>query len=213
MIKPLPDELDPDADFYAKVMEPEFVEKYNEIAGFLDMFEYTMDVAKQASPQTTAEFLTQASVIQTAIINIRAGDKEMDLLFSEIECSGAEQVKPATMDLKHEHRAPTDDSIKIYKEMEGKAKNAVMSVFASEGNSANFVIAYFDNILDWKKEARWTMTINKKELTGSVMLEMIEHDPQAIAVAIRDDIAKSIANTLLAPAMQEMNRKKLHWGV
>lgn len=63
----------------------------------------------------------------------------------------------------HEHRAPTDDSIRILREMEAKARQQVADSFVFTDNSVNGSVTVFHNELTPDRTVYVRLTLNGRE--------------------------------------------------
>ena len=71
-----------------------------------------------------------------------------------------------------ENRAPTDESIRLYKEMEEKAAGNILGVYRIENNDINAEFAVFKNAGSHSVTVRMRMKINGNELTTSKVLDL-----------------------------------------
>ena len=74
----------------------------------------------------------------------------------------------------HEHRAPTDESIKIYKEMVDKAEKSVLDAFVISDNILNGSIAVLRNIETMGVDVVYRFMLNSKKFEGRIKLEYYE---------------------------------------
>lgn len=66
----------------------------------------------------------------------------------------------------HEHRAPTDESIKIFNDLKEKASASVLDSFIVKNNRFDTELAVFLYAEDYSKIVSYKMMINGKSLTG-----------------------------------------------
>lgn len=72
---------------------------------------------------------------------------------------------PRNIDI-HEHRAPTDESIKIFNELKEKASASILDSFIVKNNRFDTELAVFLSMEDYSKIISYKMMINGKPLTG-----------------------------------------------
>jgi hypothetical protein len=92
-----------------------------------------------------------------------------------------------------EQRAPTDDSIRLYKELLEKASNSILDSF-----KINTTYLDIDAVVvrSWEtrgREVRYKININNKALYGSIPISFIEEDRVKIANIIVEGLSKSIS--------------------
>jgi hypothetical protein len=97
-----------------------------------------------------------------------------------------------------EKRAPTDESVRLLREMEAKAKNSVNAEIKVEETVATIRV---QSLLDAGERRRWVKAI--VSLNGHKLF--VEHSidaadcksPQEIVAGLRDELAKQIANEMI----------------
>jgi hypothetical protein len=100
-----------------------------------------------------------------------------------------------------EHRAPTDDSIRIYKEMEEKANKNILCSIEIRDNILNInavVIAPPEALAAWK--CLYHFTLNGRDIQGEIKLkyhELMAIDKNEILRTIVDQAARHIAVEML----------------
>ena len=95
----------------------------------------------------------------------------------------------------HEHRAPTDESIKIYKEMVDKAEKSILDVFVISDNILNGSIAVLRNAETMGIDVIYRFILNGNRLEGSIKTEyreMIRSREEVIRV-VYEKLSKKIA--------------------
>lgn len=106
----------------------------------------------------------------------------------------------------HEHRAPTDDSIRLYAEMEQKARDSIILAISSKTNGFKYKAAIFDDqahmrllmsIWFWLNESEHRVQI---ELPNRMMTATVDE----WTVIIRDEIAKKIATHIVVNSATEI---------
>lgn len=98
------------------------------------------------------------------------------------------------------HRAPTDKSVALLKEMEQAARDKVLETIRLENNGFEAVchrmVNYADNDTIWK----CIYSLNDKRFETTVRLSD-RRDPMDVVDMLRDEMAKDIAAAILAPAL------------
>lgn len=107
----------------------------------------------------------------------------------------------------HEHRAPTDESVKLLKEMEEQALAKLDETIRIEGNGFNGVIHLMRR--DWGDElfARCVYTINGRKMTtdhavGFSNARSAHERRQQLITELRDKVATDIAGQVLRVAFE-----------
>ena len=87
---------------------------------------------------------------------------------------------PRNIDI-HEHRAPTDESIKIFNELKEKALASVLDSFIVKNNRFGTELAVFISVEDYSKIISYKMMINGKPLAGKFKISSQDvHDREKI---------------------------------
>jgi hypothetical protein len=94
----------------------------------------------------------------------------------------------------HEHRAPTDDSIRLAKEMEEKVKNQILGTAIVNNNSFEIALYKLHHISCHSFRAVWMLNGSKHHIDIEVSMLKTK---QEIATAVRDEVAKAIASNML----------------
>lgn len=110
----------------------------------------------------------------------------------------------------HEHRAPTDESVRLLKEMEQAARDKVDHSIRLEGNGFECVVEIMlDNMSD-QLIARAVFVLNGKRMDAEARVSRRDDNPATLAGALRDAVAQRLAAEILMPAifgpMQRMYR-------
>ena len=100
-----------------------------------------------------------------------------------------------------EHRAPTDESVRILRDMEDRAEKKVLAAVRVENTQVDMVIhAQKDNFTGDRLYA-CIYKINGKQMRSDYR-DCGTVDRDSVAVGIRDVVAKDIASLLCAQAFQ-----------
>lgn len=102
----------------------------------------------------------------------------------------------------HEHRAPTDESVKLLKEMEEKARDKIEEVIRVEGNGFNGVIYLHHEMMDLSIRARAVFDLNGKKMEVEHSLSELKTREELIT-GLRDKIATKIATEVLSVAISQ----------
>ena len=105
-----------------------------------------------------------------------------------------------------ENRAPTDESVRILRDMEDRAEKKVLAAVRVENTPVDMVIHKRDDFLNSDREYACIFKINGKQMRADYRARR-ETDRQTVAIGIRDAVAKEIANLICAQAMQEAFNK------
>jgi hypothetical protein len=80
----------------------------------------------------------------------------------------------------HEHRAPTDDSIRLYHELCEKAKSDIHQRFATDANNAvQGVVSVIENPMTQGQELVFAFSVNGTRHIVSVDVPVVTIDPQS----------------------------------
>lgn len=101
----------------------------------------------------------------------------------------------------HVHRAPTDESVRLLKEMEQAARDKVDHSIRLEGNGFECVVEIMlDNMSD-QRIARAVFVLNGKRMDAEARVSRRDDNPATLAGALRDAVAQRLAAEILMPAM------------
>lgn len=113
----------------------------------------------------------------------------------------------------HEHRAPTDESVRLLMEMQAKAKESLMSVSELPPNILSCRWWVWENPAEWKREIRVKFVLNGTE--HSLEIDMPETelkrdpDPRAMLLKVRDALALRLAGIMTEDLIQSSERRNL----
>lgn len=113
---------------------------------------------------------------------------------------------------KHEHRAPTDESVRLLSEMEKAAKDKIIEAIDVSDNQFSAVVHIMQDMLSRRTLAECVFSMNGKKVTAKVSIPSsssakLGSDPKReLATAIRDEVAKEIASLLVFDAMMKADR-------
>jgi hypothetical protein len=108
-----------------------------------------------------------------------------------------------------EHRAPTDESVRLLREIEAEAQKKILASIRVQNTPVDTVIQVFE---DWPNDKTvFRMVYKLKGLRHEVKHEVASmgfgKSPEDICMELRDALAKDIANNLLGPMMTDLNRQ------
>ena len=106
-------------------------------------------------------------------------------------------VGPSHVTIK-EHRAPTDESVKLLREMEDKAKKSVEAENKIEETVATIKAQMIVDAADCSRKMKAIVSLNGKKLFIEHSIDLTDRkQPIEIMTGFRDEVAKQIANELL----------------
>lgn len=101
----------------------------------------------------------------------------------------------------HEHRAPTDDSVKLLREMEKKARDQVIEAIHVGDTTFECVVHQQHDFASDLTTWRAVFSLNGKNLTADFEFRPWQTKPADAAVGLRDAISKKIATEILSPSL------------
>jgi len=101
-----------------------------------------------------------------------------------------------------EQRAPTDESVRILRDMEDRAEKKVLAAVRVENTPVDMVIHKQMDVLNRAYQYACIFKINGKQMRADFIDKSSDRNRATIAVGIRDAVAKQIANVITAEAMQ-----------
>jgi len=107
----------------------------------------------------------------------------------------------------HEHRAPTDDSIRIYKELQEKAQASVLEHIALDTNELRVQWTLNKNPATYSTEAICGISLNGKDHFFNIQLDewKINQDPTGryIVNTLRSELSKQLTSVLIEPLFND----------
>jgi len=112
----------------------------------------------------------------------------------------------------NEHRAPTDESIKLYEEIKEKAYDSILNSISINNNTINLSAIVCKDPCDYKTFVRYKLRVNDAEMIGEVKLKQdFTFDKTEIIKNIFEDLSKSLVENLLKNLlMDSVNKIVLH---
>ena len=109
----------------------------------------------------------------------------------------------------HEHRAPTDDSVKLLREMEAKAQEQIIEAVHVGDTTFECVLHQCRQPLDDSRKWLAVFSLNGKKLTAEFEWRDWQIKRQDAALGLLDAIAKTIANEVLTSALMRFEAVSL----
>ncbi len=102
-----------------------------------------------------------------------------------------------------ERRAPTDESVRLLREMEEAAAKKLTEGIVVEDNRINAVVNLYDDHLSGRRHARATYSLNGQRFVTDASVEgwKLRSDPMALVSALHGAMAREIAAEVLLPAL------------
>lgn len=111
----------------------------------------------------------------------------------------------------HEHRAPTDESLKLLREIEKEVATKTISVHRLTNNILDAVWHIRDNPMDFELTAHCRMILNGKTIEFTMPLERgVQHREQARAILTK--LAEQITQELLRSLLMESRYQSILLG-
>ncbi len=102
----------------------------------------------------------------------------------------------------YEHRAPTDASVQLLKEMEQAAKDKLVASFILDGNSLNGVVNIYQDLRYDRIAIEVTFDLNGKRINEIIYTH---RDKTDIIDTVKNAVAKRIAIELLANTFSQLD--------
>ena len=103
-----------------------------------------------------------------------------------------------------EQRAPTDESVKLLRDMEQKARDEVIKAMQIPSTTVSGVVHAMRDLMRGQMLAKALVKINGKHLEADAAVDEWEVKPHQLAGALRDALAKVIATEVLTEPFMEM---------
>lgn len=106
----------------------------------------------------------------------------------------------------NEHRAPTDKSVKLLREMEKAALEEVVKTVRVRNTEFDGVIHKMTKSFDMTTLYRCVFKLNGKQMSVEYEADNLDHldDAEARVIGIRNAIAEKIANEILKPIINNV---------
>lgn len=97
----------------------------------------------------------------------------------------------------HEHRAPTDESVKLLREMEQASEAKRIACMRLDGNELRGLIEVSQYAEDYRTVMRVVFDLNGKRLVAEAEASGLTGPTEDLAAKLRDVVALKIANEIL----------------
>jgi hypothetical protein len=104
----------------------------------------------------------------------------------------------------HEHRAPTDESVKLLREMEAKAQEQVIEAMHVGDMTFECVVHTLKRWEDDTTTLKAVFSLNGKKLTAEYTDHAWRTNKRDMVMKLRDEMAKVIAEQVLIPALSRI---------
>ena len=104
----------------------------------------------------------------------------------------------------HEHRAPTDESVRLLRELEQAAQNKILDSVRVTDSLFDGLLHYQHDYVNLKKLFACVIKVNGKKITARFDCDE-SLDREQIIFGIRDAIAREIANQITASVLSSSN--------
>lgn len=98
----------------------------------------------------------------------------------------------------HEHRAPTDESVKLLREMEQAADARRIASMRLESNAFKGMVEVMRHMRDQRTEAVAIFDLNGSRLTAKADIDELSGPTAELMVKLRDAVALQVANVVMA---------------
>lgn len=113
----------------------------------------------------------------------------------------------------HHHRAPTDDSVRLLKELEEKAQAKIIEAVHVGDTTFDCVVHFQRTMIDDNVCLLAVFSLNGKKITVEHKERQDRYDRREAFLALRDAMAKEIAGQVLAPAVERLLAQNTKFGL
>ena len=108
----------------------------------------------------------------------------------------------------HEHKAPTDDSIRLCKEFEEKIKNSLIKSIQVVDNKFNFTCLIFYDDRTCDKILKYRFTLNSKEFVGNIVLPVgVSENSIKYEMYVYQELTKEISTQITECFMENIMKE------
>jgi len=107
----------------------------------------------------------------------------------------------------HEHRAPTDESVRLLREMEQAARDKVVQAIRLENSPIDCVIHTQNDAMNARRDFCLFVHINGKRLEVRRSFDSLDATVEEIADGLLTAISERIAAEVLAPAFGKLSQQ------
>jgi len=103
----------------------------------------------------------------------------------------------------HEHRAPTDASAQLLRELQAEARDSVIATLECRDNKFSCRAVVEQNFAAFSETLRVQFTLNGEKHDAEIKLDDRRDDAPALARKIRDELATVIATKLCIEGLKD----------
>lgn len=107
----------------------------------------------------------------------------------------------------NEHRAPTDESVKILNEMTDKALNNIVKTFSTTNNTLQATVAVYEDYRNSERQFLCKFVLNGKENILHVDIPPYEYDtPEKMVQELYKQVCNKLALEIMQPFLKELSK-------
>lgn len=107
----------------------------------------------------------------------------------------------------NEHRAPTDESVKILNEMTEKALKNIVSNFSTTNNTLQATVAVYEDYRNSERQFLCKFVLNGKENILRVDIPTYEYDtPEKMVQELYKQVCNKLALDVMQPFLKELSK-------
>ena len=126
-------------------------------------------------------------------------------MFDTVNVRSVTEVREVTLNV-HEHRAPTDDSVKLLMEMRDKAYDSIIETLQMGDNNVKARAIMYRDHLEFCTRVRYQVTLNGEVLEGEEKVDIRDETHSGkyqIMRVIYERIAKHLAAQMVSKLASE----------
>ncbi len=104
----------------------------------------------------------------------------------------------------HEHKAPTDASVKLLTEMEAAARDRLLASYELANNHFEATIHVFSDDLSAQRRVTCLYKMNGTRFRTEFTVKEYDVDPETLLPRIHAELAADIARIVLAPHLRQI---------
>lgn len=107
----------------------------------------------------------------------------------------------------NEHRAPTDESVRILNEMTEKALKNIVSNFSTTNNTLQATVAVYEDYRNSERQFLCKFVLNGKENILRVDIPTYEYDtPEKMVQELYKQVCNKLALEIMQPFLKELGK-------
>lgn len=107
----------------------------------------------------------------------------------------------------NEHRAPTDESVKLLNEMTEKALKNIVNNFSTTNNTLQATVAVYEDYRNSSREFLCKFLLNDKENILRVDIPHYEYDtPEKMVQELYKQVCNKLALEIMQPFLKELSK-------